>query len=173
MNLSKHELSRREFLTLAAAAISTVAIGIDGDHARASENLFSGHGARRIGISDKAYAAAVSRATALTAQMTVQEMIQQVGDHAPEIPRLNIPAYNYYSNEALHGLCSGPQVTSFPVPLALAAAWNPELMLKIYTVVANECRAHDNAEHGGLSFYSPVTLNLHRDPRWGRCYEAP
>ena len=64
-------------------------------------------------------------------------------------------------------------MTSFPTPLALVASWNPDLFLQVYTVISNEARAYDNREKIGLSYYSPATLNLHRDPRWGRCEEAP
>ena len=167
-----NELSRREFLSAATTTATLLALGLGGsaDEAAAPNGKVSGQG---VGISDKAYTRARTRAQAMVAQMTLKEKISQVGSGAAEIKRLNIPAYNYYSNEALHGLCSGPQVTSFPVPLALAGAWNPELALRVYTAVSDECRAHDNVEHGGLTYYSPATLNLHRDPRWGRCYEAP
>ncbi|MGA9875493.1 MAG: glycoside hydrolase family 3 C-terminal domain-containing protein, partial [Solirubrobacteraceae bacterium] len=56
---------------------------------------------------------------------------------------------------------------------ALAASWNPELALRIYTAVSDEARAYENRQKIGLSYYSPLTLNLHRDPRWGRCDEVP
>lgn len=128
---------------------------------------------RRAGISDTAYQEAWKRAEALVKQMTLDEKISQLGDQAPAIGRLNIPHYNYYTGEALHGLLRGAPVTSFPVPLSLAASWNPELFLQIYTVISDEARAYDNREKIGLSYYSPATLNLHRDPRWGRCEEAP
>ena len=160
------ELSRREFLSAAAAA-AILALGGGAAEVSAAATRAEA-GGKRIGISDAAYAEARTRAQALVAQMTLKEKINQVGDHTDTIPHLNIPGYNYYSSEALHGLCTGPQVTSFPVPLALAAAWNPELTRQVYVAVADECRAH-----GNLSLYSPLTLNLHRDPRWGRCYEAP
>ncbi len=162
MESTENELTRREFMAAAAAALSVLGLG---PMAMAAPERTAG---RRVGISDAAYAKARARAGALVAQMTLKEKINQVGDHTGSVPRLNIPDYNYYSNEALHGLCTGPQVTSFPVPLALAAAWNPELTRRVYVAVADECRAH-----GNLSLYSPLTLNLHRDPRWGRCYEAP
>lgn len=111
--------------------------------------------------------------------MTLEEKIGQLGsrlDNAPgaeAVRRLNLPAYSYYSGEALHGLLLSAPVTSFPVPLALAAMWNPELILRIYTAISDEARAYDNRDKIGLSYYSPPTLNLHRDPRWGRCAEAP
>jgi len=162
--LSQNELSRRDFLSAAATLAALLALG----GAREADAANTPAGGGRVGISDAAYASARTRAAAIVAQMTLKEKISQLGASAGAVPRLNVPAYNYYSNEALHGLVSGPQVTSFPVPLALAAAWNPELTRQVYAVVANECRAHDN-----ISLYSPLTLNLHRDPRWGRCYEAP
>ena len=173
MKKPTHELSRREFLSAATTTAATLALGLNSDLNGEPAQARAPKSARRLGISDDAYARARTRAQALVAQMTLKEKISQTGSGAAEIKRLNIPAYNYYSNEALHGLCTGPRVTSFPVPLALAAAWNPELARQVYDAVSDECRAHDNAEHGGLSYYSPATLNLHRDPRWGRCYEAP
>ncbi len=162
--LNQNELSRREFLSAAATLAALLALG--GAHEAEAANAPAGGG--RVGISDAAYTSARSRAEALVAQMTLKEKISQTGNSAGEISRLNLPGYNYYSFEALHGLISGPPVTSFPVPLALAAAWNPELARQVYVAVADECRAHNN-----ISLYSPVTLNLHRDPRWGRSYEAP
>jgi len=127
----------------------------------------------RVGISDNAYDEAWNRAKAMVDRMTLDEKIAQTGSNAPPIERLNIPGYIYYHHEALHGLVRGAPVTSFPLPLALGATWNPELILRIYTAVSDEARAWDNKQHIGLSYYSPPTLNLHRDPRWGRCEEAP
>lgn len=172
MSTSDGRISRRDFLSTATAAAAALIVGLNLDIERAeavSQRSFR----RRLGISDEAFEAASVRARVLASKMTLTEKISQVGDNALAVPHLNIPAYNYYSSEALHGLCAASQVTSFPVPLALAASWNPELARQVYTVVSDECRGHDNSEHGGLSYYSPATLNLHRDPRWGRCYEAP
>ena len=165
-----HELTRREFLSTATTAAALVALGLKFDLSRAE--AASTKAGRRVGISDEAYASARARAKMLAAQMTVKEKITQLADQAPEITRLKIPKYNYYSDEALHGISWVPQVTSFPVPLALASSWNPELALQVYTIVSDEGRAHYNADLHGLSYYSPVTLNLHRDPRWGRSHEA-
>ncbi|HEX3628558.1 MAG TPA: glycoside hydrolase family 3 C-terminal domain-containing protein [Verrucomicrobiae bacterium] len=172
------ELSRREFLSTLAATAGLLACGLTPDIA--SAEIFSfGKRAERIGISDAAYQAAWKRAKQLVDQMTLKEKIGQLGsrlDNAPgaeAVRRLNIPAYSYYSGEALHGLLRSAPVTTFPVPLALAATWNPGLILRIYTAISDEARAYDNRDKIGLSYYSPPTLNLHRDPRWGRCQEAP
>ena len=43
------------------------------------------------------------QAAALTAQMTLEEKVSQTLNNAPAIPRLGIPAYNWW-NEALHGI---------------------------------------------------------------------
>lgn len=168
------ELNRREFLSTMTMAAGILALGL-GPGASAVEPAFlqTSPAADRVGISDTTYRRARKQARALVEQMTLDEKISQLGSQSLAIERLNVPAYNYYTGEALHGLLRSPPVTSFPVPLALAAAWNPELVLHAYTAISDEARAYDNREKNGLSYYSPATLNLHRDPRWGRCEEAP
>ncbi|HTV43483.1 MAG TPA: glycoside hydrolase family 3 C-terminal domain-containing protein [Candidatus Sulfotelmatobacter sp.] len=172
MESQNNALNRRQFLSTVTAAAGLLALGTPGAFAE-DFALFGEHDRRTVGISDKAYQRAWKRAEAIVAQMTLDEKISQLGSSAAAIERLNIPFYNYYTGEALHGLTQEAPATSFPVPLALAAAWNPELALKTYTAVSDEARAYDNRMHKGLSYYSPVTLNLHRDPRWGRCSEVP
>ena len=179
MKLSNHELNRRQFLSSLAASSGLLAFGLIPVTSAAEALPFETKQRERVGISDAAYHAAWKRAKRLVDQMTLEEKIGQLGsrlDNAPAakaIPRLNIPAYSYYSGEALHGLLRSAPVTSFPVPLALAASWNPELVRRVYEAVSDEARAYDNRDKIGLSYYSPPTLNLHRDPRWGRCQEAP
>ncbi len=138
----------------------------------------------RTGISDKAYLKAWKRAAAIVARMTLAEKVRQVNNPGgqgpcngtngvPAIARLGLPPYNYASDEGLHGLVDPFVATSFPQPLAMACSWNPDLVLRVYTAVSDEARAYHKKEKWGLSYYSPQTLNLHRDPRWGRCEEAP
>ncbi len=172
--LQGNELNRREFISTAAMAAGVLALGF-GPGALAVEPPSAPSRAigGRAGISDAAYRRAWRRAEALVKQMTLDEKIGQLGSQAPGIERLNVPPYNYYTGEALHGLLRSAPVTSFPIPLGLAASWNPDLALRIYTAISDEARAYDNRTKNGLSYYSPVTLNLHRDPRWGRCEEAP
>ena len=140
--------------------------------------------ATRVGISDQAYQHAWKRAAALVAKMTLAEKSRQVNNPGsrgpanghngvPAIPRLGLRAYNYASAEALHGLVDQPLATSFPLPLAMACSWNPELAQRVYSAVSDEAWAYHKKGKWGLSYYSPQTLNLHRDPRWGRCEEAP
>ena len=123
-------------------------------------------------------AAARQKAEALVAQMTVEEAASQLRYDAPAIDRLGVPAYNWW-NEALHGVARAGTATSFPQAIALAAAFDPEMIKTLGDVAATEGRAKYNAAsaHGdrdiykGLTFWSP-NVNIFRDPRWGRGHET-
>jgi beta-glucosidase len=80
-----------------------------------------------------------------------------------EQTRLGIPALTH--EEALHGL-TAPRGTHFPVPIALASAWDPVLLERVMSVAALEARGR-----GTHHVLSPV-LDLARDPRWGRTEET-
>ena len=80
-----------------------------------------------------------------------------------EETRLAIPAM--FHDEGCHGLVK-PGSSSFPNPLGLACAWDPELTERIYTVVALQMRSR-GAQHA----LTPV-VDVARDPRWGRFDET-
>jgi len=166
-------INRRAFIAgatvVGAAAMTGCATQPSGENHLAMQSTKSSP----VGISDAAYKKAWQRAAGMVCKMTLAEKIAQTGNNAPAIKRIGLPAYNYYSGEALHGLVRGGPVTSFPLPLAMVCSWNPELALKVYSAVSDEARAYNKKENVGLAYYSPQTLNLHRDPRWGRCEEAP
>ena len=116
-------------------------------------------------------------ARALVAQMTLPEKIAQLQNDAPAIPRLHVPAYNWWS-EGLHGFARDGYATVFPQAIGLAASWNPALLQRVGEVVSIEARAKFNAigaeNHGrnqGLTIWSP-NINIFRDPRWGRGQET-
>ena len=117
-------------------------------------------------------------AKALVAQMTLEEKASQLRYDAPPIPRLNIPAYNWW-NEALHGVARAGTATSFPQAIGLAAMFDDELLTRLGDVAATEGRAKYNALaaeddrdiYKGLTFWSP-NINIFRDPRWGRGHET-
>jgi len=120
---------------------------------------------------------AENSARALVAQMTLPEKIAQLQNDAPAIPRLHVPAYNWWS-EGLHGFARDGYATVFPQAIGLAASWNPTLLRQIGEVVSIEARAKFNAigdgGHGrnqGLTIWSP-NINIFRDPRWGRGQET-
>ncbi|RPH35277.1 glucan 1,4-alpha-glucosidase, partial [bacterium] len=114
----------------------------------------------------------------LLGRLTLEEKVSQMQNHAPAIPRLGIPAYDWW-NEALHGVARAGVATVFPQAIGLAATWDTELMLDVATVISEEARAkyHEalrNDQHGiyqGLTFWSP-NINIFRDPRWGRGQET-
>src|SRR6266571_5206718 len=118
------------------------------------------------------------RVNDLVSRMTLEEKVSQLQDVAPAIPRLGIPAYNWW-NEALHGVARSGLATSFPQAIGLAATWDDSLIFQMATVISDEARAkhHDYVRAGsrqryqGLTFWSP-NINLFRDPRWGRGQET-
>eukprot|EP01065_Artemidia_motanka_P044419 TRINITY_DN631_c0_g1_i1.p1 TRINITY_DN631_c0_g1~~TRINITY_DN631_c0_g1_i1.p1 ORF type:complete len:845 (+),score=319.65 TRINITY_DN631_c0_g1_i1:82-2535(+) len=93
------------------------------------------------------------------------------------IDRLGIPSY-YWGTNAIHGLqnlnCVGDRCpTAFPAPCGHAAAFNSSLVKDMGTVLGRELRAYYNTRnHNSLDTWSP-TININRDPRWGRNVESP
>lgn len=118
------------------------------------------------------------RADDLLQRMTLEEKISQLVHSSKAIPRLDIPRYNWWS-EGLHGVSRAGLATVFPQAIGLAASWNVDLMHEIATAISDEGRAkhHDALRHGlhkiymGLTFWTP-TINIVRDPRWGRTQET-
>jgi beta-glucosidase len=119
-----------------------------------------------------------ARADDLVARMTLEEKIAQLGNNAPAIPRLGVPAYEWW-NEALHGVARAGAATVFPQAIGLAATFDRDLMHEIADAISDEARAkhHEFARRGlrgryqGLTFWSP-NINIFRDPRWGRGQET-
>jgi beta-glucosidase len=116
----------------------------------------------------------------LLSKLTVVEKISLLIASSPGISRLDIDKY-YHGNEALHGVVRPGKFTVFPQAIALAGMWNPELLYAIATAISDEARARWNELEQGkkqtlkfndlLSFWSP-TINMARDPRWGRTPET-
>ncbi len=122
---------------------------------------------------------AQDRATALVARMTLEEKVAQSMSAAPAIPRLGVPAYDWWS-EGLHGIARNGTATVFPQAIGLAATWDAPLLKDVGTVVSTEARAkfnlaggpgHDHTRYQGLTIWSP-NINILRDPRWGRGMET-
>ena len=108
------------------------------------------------------------RAADLVSRMTVEEKVSQLGYKAAAIERLGVKEYDYWK-EALHGVARQGQATSFPVPLAMSNTWNRTLVYKLADITSTEARAKNNRYN--LSYWSP-TVNMARDPRWGRNEET-
>ena len=114
----------------------------------------------------------------LVSRMTLEEKVSQMQDVAPAIPRLGIPAYNWW-NEGLHGVARSGNATVFPQAIGLAATWDTDLVHRVADVISTEARAKYNdaiprgntGRYFGLTFWSP-NINIFRDPRWGRGQET-
>lgn len=104
------------------------------------------------------------RVNDLLSRMTVEEKAHQLASFFPNASvRLGIP--HIQAGEALHGICL-PYGTSFPMAIALASTWDPDLIEEMATIIAKEARAL-----GVHHVYSPM-LGVARDPRWGRTEES-
>jgi beta-glucosidase-like glycosyl hydrolase len=116
----------------------------------------------------------------LISLLSVSDKVGQLGNSAPPIMSLDIPAYQWWS-EALHGLANSPGVrfgdelpyaTSFPQVINLGATFDMPLVLAMAKAIATEARAFANQGQAGLTFFAP-NINIFRDPRWGRGQETP
>src|SRR5690349_9880151 len=141
------------------------------------------------------------RAADLVSRMTLQEKAAQLSTtNAPAIKRLGVQEYAYWS-EALHGVnafwggdatsptgvdLNNVKATSFPSSLSESLAWDPALMRRVTTAISDEARGFLDPSlfgssqndlgptagaYGSLFYFAP-TLNMLRDPRWGRTDEA-
>src|SRR6202046_3720824 len=131
----------------------------------------------------------------LIQKLTPDEKTSLLSTTAPAIDRLKIPAMNGW-NQSLHGIVWTKPTTMFPVPISMAATWDPALVHDVAAAIADEGRAIYNfwptvsgktelvrgqavtvtadgarISHNGLVYRSPV-INMDRDPRWGRIWEA-
>lgn len=119
-----------------------------------------------------------TRVQDLISQLTIEEKVHQMMHNSPAIPRLNIPAYNWW-NEALHGVGRGGVATVFPQAIGLGATFDEDLAYRVASAISDEARALYNAsvakgfhkQYGGLTFWTP-NINIFRDPRWGRGQET-
>ncbi|MFI3277454.1 MAG: glycoside hydrolase family 3 C-terminal domain-containing protein [Rikenellaceae bacterium] len=103
----------------------------------------------------------------LLSKLNLEEKFGFFSSDIPAIERLGIPKYVWYS-EALHGLI-GWKCTSFPQNNAMGSTWDTDLMYRVAQTISDEARAFDGKE---MMIFSP-TVNMSRDPRWGRneeCY---
>ena len=74
-------------------------------------------------------------------------------------------------SEALHGVARAGLATAFPQCIGLGSTWNPGLIQKMTDVTSTEARIHNQVYGKKLTFWSP-TINILRDPRWGRTEES-
>jgi beta-glucosidase len=113
----------------------------------------------------------------LIKRMTLEEKATQLVNQARAVPRLGVPAYDWWS-ESLHGVAVNG-TTEFPEPIGLGATFDPATIHEMAIAISTEGRikhAQDvRAGHSnifeGLDFWAP-NINIFRDPRWGRGQET-
>lgn len=156
-------------LTLAALCLAASASALAADQ---------GAEKRPAALSDTSLDAE-ARADAIVKAMTLDEKAAQLGNFAPALPRLGIPAYNWW-NEGLHGVARAGEATVFPQAIGMAATWDTDLIHRMGDTVSTEFRAKYLATkkpdgsadwYRGLTVWSP-NINIFRDPRWGRGQET-
>jgi len=119
-----------------------------------------------------------SRVKDLVSRLTLEEKVSLLGYQSKAVPRLGIPAYNWW-NEALHGVARAGEATIFPQAIGMAATFNDDLLKQESTIISTEARAKYNLaiakdkriQYMGLTFWTP-NINIFRDPRWGRGQET-
>lgn len=121
------------------------------------------------------------RLTYLLEELTLEEKIACLTTGCPDIGRLGIKA-SFMGGEAAHGIEARhdqafnkgePEpTTSFTQPIGMSASFDRELIRECGRCVGEEARAlFTRNGSGGLCRWAP-TIDMERDPRWGRTEEA-
>ena len=117
----------------------------------------------------------------LVENLTLEEKFEFLGTGCPKIERLGINS-TFHGGEAAHGVEARhdqafnkgePEPTTiFPQPIGMSSTWDRALLKKIGKAVGNEARVlYQRHKNGGLCRWAP-TIDMERDPRWGRTEEA-
>lgn len=112
--------------------------------------------------------------------MTIEEKLGCLASTVPAIERLGISGFSV-GGEAAHGvearndqngLGEAEPTTSFTQPVGMSATWDRKLIRQVGDVIGKEARMlYHRHPNGGLSRWAP-TVDLERDPRWGRNEEG-
>lgn len=117
----------------------------------------------------------------LIQELTLEEKLGCLTTGCPDIERLGIKA-TYMGGEAAHGIearhdqafnAGEPEyTTSLTQPIGMSGSFDRELIKECGRVVGEEARAlFTRNGGGGLCRWAP-TIDMERDPRWGRTEEA-
>ncbi|MCW2870947.1 glycoside hydrolase family 3 C-terminal domain-containing protein, partial [Actinacidiphila oryziradicis] len=184
---------------LAAAVAVSVVAGVPAVAQASSRRAAQSAAASTQPIYLNTHYSFAQRAADLVSRMTLAEKVAQLKtNNAPAIPRLGLQQYTYWS-EGQHGInrlgadtAAGGQgqldvtATSFPVNSAATMSWDPELIYQETTAISDEARGFldkslwgtgqnnlgpSASNYGDLTFWAP-TVNMDRDPRWGRTNES-
>ena len=114
----------------------------------------------------------------LIQRLTLDEKLSLLVHQNPAIERVGLPAYSWW-NEALHGYARAGIATVYPMPIAMAATFDPAMIQDVFSHVAQEAHLKHRemadtgyfGDNSGLTFFTP-NINIFRDPRWGRGMET-
>lgn len=116
----------------------------------------------------------------LLSHMTIEEKLRSLSSRGCDLDRLGIPGYSL-GGEAAHGvegrndqngLGAADITTSFVQPIGMSASWDTQLIRQAGEVTGIQARTvFHRHRRGGLSRWAP-TVDLERDPRWGRNEEG-
>jgi len=110
------------------------------------------------------------RARLLVKELTLEEKVSQMGNMVDvQVKRdgvVILPMYQYW-NEALHGVARSGAATSFPESKGMSSSWDRQLVFDCATAISDEARVYNNLYNKNLNYWCP-TINMSRDPRWGR-----
>ena len=180
---------------IAAGAVVTTGLGIAG--LTTSEASAGTQGTGPVPIYLNTHYSFAARAADLVSRMTLPEKVAQLStNNGPAIPRLGVQEYTYWS-EGQHGVNRlgadddgdggfEPKATSFPTNFASTMSWDPSLVYSETSAISDEARGFldkslfgtgqnnlgpSASDYGSLTYWAP-TVNMDRDPRWGRTDEA-
>jgi beta-glucosidase len=105
----------------------------------------------------------------LLARLSLEEKVSQMAHESKAIPRLEIPAYNWW-NEGLHGVGRAGVATVFPQAIGLAATFDPDLVHRIAVATSDEARAIAASTRGS---HSGVRMSIFSATRAGAGVRKP
>ena len=116
----------------------------------------------------------------LVKELTIDEKLHMLASGSKGIERLGIPDC-LLGGEAAHGVVARnwqngeivkDTTTSFPQPVGMSSSWDKDAIREAGKIVGKEARIeYYKRPWGGISRWAP-TVDLLRDPRWGRNEEA-
>ncbi|MDO4864621.1 MAG: glycoside hydrolase family 3 C-terminal domain-containing protein, partial [Ruminococcus sp.] len=115
-----------------------------------------------------------ARAEELTEQLTLEEKLGLLTTHHKSVERLGLGEFRIGTEIARGyvGRSDDKPSTVLPQPIGLAGTFDRELMHSLGDIAGDECRAYYNGGSASdLCIWGP-TVDMERDPRWGRTEEA-
>ncbi len=108
----------------------------------------------------------------LLSQLSLEEKMACLTTSQTEFKKLGLSSFGV-GGEGAHGFVDKNAVsTTFPQTIGLACTWNKSLLNKIGGIIGDEARAcYNECGHWGNALWFP-TIDMERDPRWGRNEEA-